>query len=335
MKTSIFVLLSATVLVMIQACSGSAKKPTLNYNPNTITVSGLSSGGYMATQYQIAHSDKVTGAAILAAGPYFCAQGSLGTALARCVTKTDSEIDLSMLSEQLDFYANSSSIAPLSYLADHHIWLMHGTNDKTVNRLAADALFTQYSQYVEAENIVYINDKPFGHQFPTLDQGTMCGVSDSPFIGACNYDAAGELLTHILDKPLAPKATALSSKVMAFNQIEHGGEAANGLAEEGFIYIPSSCKSGEKCDLHVSFHGCNQSTEFIGQDYVEHIGLNEWADTNNLIILYPQTKRSMFAPLNPQGCWDWWGYSDKEYATNKGTQIQAIEAMINSFTSTH
>ena len=335
MQTSPSVLLSAIALVMIQACSGAAQHPTLNYDPNAITVSGLSSGGYMATQYQIAHSDKVTGAAILAAGPYFCAQGSIGTALARCVTKTESDIDLSLLSEQLDLYATSASIAPLSHLAEHHVWLMHGTNDTTVNRPAVDALFAQYSQYVEAENIVYINDKPFGHQFPTVDQGTLCGVSDSPFIGACDYDAAGELLTHILDKPLAPKATTLSSEVIAFNQITHGTEAAAGLAEEGFIYIPSSCQSGEQCALHVSFHGCNQSTEFIGQDYIEHTGLNEWADTNNLIVLYPQTKSSMFAPLNPQGCWDWWGYSDKAYATNKGTQIRAIEAMINSFTSKH
>lgn len=331
----ISLLISATLLIMIQACSSSPNKLKLNYDPNNITVSGLSSGGYMASQYQIAHSDKVKGAAILSAGPYFCAQGSIGTALARCVTKTDSEINLSLLTEQINLYAANSSIAPLSHLENHKIWLMHGIKDKTVNRPAVDALFKQYSQYVNAENIIYINDKAFGHQFPTVDKGTECGVSDSPYIGACNYDAAGKLLSHLLDKPLVSKATELTGKIMPFNQSEHAGDDVEGLAEEGFIYIPSACQLGEKCELHVSFHGCNQSTEFIGQTYIELTGLNEWADTNNIIILYPQTKSSMFAPLNPQGCWDWWGYSNKLYATKKGAQIRAIENMINSLTSNH
>ena len=33
-------------------------------------------------------------------------------------------------------------------------------------------------------------------------------------------------------------------------------------------------------------------------------------------------------PLNPEGCWDWWGYSGADYTVRSGVQIQAIAAMI-------
>jgi poly(3-hydroxybutyrate) depolymerase len=43
-----------------------------------VTVSGISSGGYMAVQFQVAFSKLVKGAGILAAGPYDCAEGASG-----------------------------------------------------------------------------------------------------------------------------------------------------------------------------------------------------------------------------------------------------------------
>ena len=51
----------------------------------------------------------------------------------------------------------------------------------------------------------------------------------------------------------------------------------------------------------------------------------EWADSNNLIVLYPQAESTA---LNPFGCWDWWGYTGDGYATRTGTQMTAIRAMI-------
>jgi hypothetical protein len=42
-----------------------------------------------------------------------------------------------------------------------------------------------------------------------------------------------------------------------------------------------------------------------------------------MVILYPQAKKSTLAPSNPNGCFDWWGYSDSaiskgNYVTKKG-----------------
>ena len=46
----------------------------LGLDRGTVTVSGLSSGGFFAHQFHVAHSDLVTGAGILAGGPYGCVE---------------------------------------------------------------------------------------------------------------------------------------------------------------------------------------------------------------------------------------------------------------------
>jgi len=45
-------------------------------------------------------------------------------------------------------------------------------------------------------------------------------------------------------------------------------------------------------------------------------------------VLFPQVEPS-FQPLNPNGCWDWWGYTGLDYATKSGTQIRAVKAMLD------
>jgi poly(3-hydroxybutyrate) depolymerase len=62
--------------------------PVLNVNIGETSVSGLSSGGFMAVQFQIAHSSIVKGAGIVAGGPYFCAQNSVITATTLCSCTT-------------------------------------------------------------------------------------------------------------------------------------------------------------------------------------------------------------------------------------------------------
>ena len=61
----------------------------------------------------------------------------------------------------------------------------------------------------------------------------------------------------------------------------------------------------------------------IGDEFPELANLDTYADTNNLVILYPQAIASLI-PYNPEGCWDWWGYSDIDYLDKDAPQIQAI-----------
>ena len=70
--------------------------------------------------------------------------------------------------------------------------------------------------------------------------------------------------------------------------------------------------------LHVVLHGCEQSAEVLHDEFYKHIGINEWADSNNIVVLYPQARTistkgfshkritDAFA-INPAGCWNWFG----------------------------
>ena len=52
--------------------------PVLNIDRNRVSVSGISSGGFMAHQFHVAHGDHLAGAGIIAGGPYECAMTASG-----------------------------------------------------------------------------------------------------------------------------------------------------------------------------------------------------------------------------------------------------------------
>ncbi len=293
-----------------------------------IAVSGLSSGGYMANQFHLAHSKWVDKVGIIAAGPYYCANNSIKEALEKCVTKRSIDIDKN-LTIQAELYSKNAEIDPLEEVSNSKVWILRGKKDKTIASEVTDALFTQYQNWLGQEQLRYINDRPFGHNFPTLENGKECEESTSPFIGNCNYDAAGEML-NFLYGPLLPRTSQATGELISVDQQQLGGSAAKSLAKEGYVYIPKTCQQGEICQVHINFHGCQQNQETIGLTYITENGLNNWADSNQLVIVYPQTKNSMFMPLNPKGCWDWWGYTGSAYATKAGSQIMAVKNIVNS-----
>ncbi|PKG96696.1 PHB depolymerase family esterase [Paraglaciecola sp. MB-3u-78] len=325
MKNLIILLLSCLLMN-----SGQLAAKKLNLDLTKIGVSGLSSGGFMANQFHISHSDWVDKVGIIAAGPYYCAQNSIKTALAQCVNKSTDATNQS-LTQQAEVYENQHKIANLDYLKNSKVWLIRGTKDTKIHENVTQALHEQYLMWIDPKNVEYVNQQPFAHHFPTLAFGSKCDVSEPPFVGNCDYDAAGNML-NFLHTDLQPRNTLPQGKLVSINQQSLGGEQATSLAEQGFMYIPKTCQAGESCQLHISFHGCQQNAETVGKQFVENNGLNNWADTNHLVVLYPQTKNSMFMPLNPQGCWDWWGYTDSEYATKNGQQIQAVKQIAESLT---
>ena len=74
----------------------------------------------------------------------------------------------------------------------------------------------------------------------------------------------------------------------------------------------------------MAFHGGKQGGETdlpFGNIYAEYAGYNEWAKLNAIVVLYPQIQDTTFGPVNPEGCWDWWGYTDANYPNQSGRQI--------------
>lgn len=98
--------------------------------------------------------------------------------------------------------------------------------------------------------------------------------------------------------------------------------------------MPTVCtQANAHCKVHVAIHGCGQSAQSVGDKFVTDTGYNEWADTNQLLILYPQVNKSVI-PYNPSGCWDWWGYTGADYATKSSVQMTAILGMVKRLTQT-
>ena len=117
---------------------------------------------------------------------------------------------------------------------------------------------------------------------------------------------------------------------------------ANGMDTTGYLYVPANCASGGTvCKVHVALHGCLQSHGSIGTEFINNTGYNRWADTNNIIVLYPQAiadNTSHTTPgngslSNPNGCWDWVGWYGSNFDEKPGVQMTAIVAMVNKITS--
>ncbi len=128
------------------------------------------------------------------------------------------------------------------------------------------------------ESIVYVGDVEATHGFPTLDTGAGCNEMESPYLNACNYDAAGELLG-ALHGELEARVDATGE----LREISQPGADDATMLDNALLYVPESCSAGEACGLHVALHGCLQSTDYIGNAYAAGAGYNEWAEANRLL----------------------------------------------------
>jgi poly(3-hydroxybutyrate) depolymerase len=263
--------------------------PRLKAEARGVTVSGLSSGGSMAVQMHVAHSASVSGAGIFAGAPYYCAQASLATALYNCMTPGS--------------WTPVPAAAQMKSRAEQFEkarWIDPLANLKGApvwlfsgaeDRTVLPAVVRELRRFYELQQakVVLLDNQPVGHALPR--------------------EMVGEMLKHLLGVLHAP-STATQGKLLAVDQ--------------AYLFVPKDCESGG-CRVHVAFHGCGQA----GESFAREAGYNSWADTNRLVVLYPQVGKS-YSPLafNPYGCWDWWGYTGANYATRDGAQVKAVKAML-------
>jgi poly(3-hydroxybutyrate) depolymerase len=339
----LFRVLALTVLVLGSSChSRPAGLPALGADLSRTSVSGLSSGGYMAGQFHLAHSKTVTGAAILAAGPFGCAESpgaeafpyfpaaiayNLAQALSGCMASSSSSADVldsKKLLRRAAALAEEGKIDPLSNLQRSKVYLYLGGGDHTVARAVVEAARDFYlAAGVPAANIEFVFNRRGGHAFLTAGRGEACEKSDPPFVNDCNYDQAGTILG-LFYGPLAPKGAAKDGNFITFAQSDYAPSRA-ALAEEGSAYVPAACRAQPRCRVHIVFHSCKQSQAEVGGAVIRDTGFADWAETNNLVVLFPQVAAST---LNPLSCWDWWGYTGLGFLTRTAPQIKAVEAML-------
>jgi hypothetical protein len=114
-----------------------------------------------------------------------------------------------------------------------------------------------------------------------------------------------------------------------------------GMAATGWVYVPANCAGGAVCKLHVALHGCKQDAASIGDKFIKNTGYTRWADSNSIIVLFPQAKvdNTVHATAasgtlsNANGCFDWIGWYGNNFAQRGGTQMAAIKAMVDRVSS--
>jgi len=319
-----FVLASA--LLAAASAQAAVPLPALTIDPNEVSVSGLSAGGFMAVQMHVAYSATFKrGAGVVAGGPFYCAEGSVVNATGRCMTHSTT-IPVASLVSTTNSWAGSGLIDPVSNLNTSKVYLFSGTSDNTVKQAVMNDLKTYYASFVPAANTAYKNTIGAGHAMVTDDYGSACSTTAAPYINNCGFDLAGEMLKHIHGALNARNNGTLSG---SFSEFDQGAfVSGHGMATTGWVYVPATCASGATCKLHVVLHGCKQNTSDVAQQYVRNTGYNRWADSNDMVVLYPQTGAGA-----TNSCWDWWGYDSANYSKKSGPQMAAIKAMVTQLAS--
>ena len=327
-----FLLLAACLAAPAQAAP---PLPDLQADPARTSVSGLSSGGFMAAQYAVAFSASTFGVGVIAGGPYLCTEVTLGGILS-CMKGTP---DGAASFRAAQAAAARGAIDPVAALATSRVYLFSGRNDPTVLPAVVEAVRTFYREAGTPDAAVKaVTDLPAGHAFLSPSFGSACGVTESPYITRCvtaegtAYDQPAALLTHLYG-PLRPAAETVPAP-LPFDQTAFGPTDRTGLAEIGYLYLPDACRAdaGRGCAVHVVFHGCRQSATAVGDAVYAKVGYNRWAESNRIIVLYPQVVPTESA-VNPRGCWDWWGYSQADFAIRSAPQMAAIRAMVERLTA--
>ena len=319
-------LLLAALLITGSAIAGDST-PKLNIDKNRVTTSGISAGAHMAHQLHIAYSDLFSGAGIVSGGPYNCADNSLLTAMKRCMENTDKPLPVADIAAGIRADAEAGKLANPDNLANDRVWLFHGTNDTTISAQVHDATAVLYAEFIPSGQIQQVDNIAAGHIFPAKDHGNACNEMLPPFVGDCDYDAAGILLQY-----LYPGLTAPEDQVnTALMEVTLPGANEADLMETAYLFIPPACAAGDtSCALHLVLHGCAMSAEVVGTDFIEQSGYLPWAEANDIVLAFPQVEKSLMAPLNPHGCWDWWGYTGADYRWRNGKQMVVLTDWIKN-----
>ena len=332
----------AALLICLLAAlpAGAQSLPALNAPITESSMSGFDAGGYMAGQFAMAWASQMKGIGIVGAGPFGCALDEpppLYRGLPSGPCAEGPPPFRTRLFTNAEALIDHAALDPLNYVRQQKIFVFHGSADKTLGRDVAEAGVEMWQHLLGPEragNLFYQGGIPAGHAMVTDGQNAAgCAASLPPFVAACGYDLAGNILRHIYGV-LAPagQPVALQSFEQARYTAPYSARSI-GFADNGLAYIPAACAKGAPCRVHVVLHGCLQDAARVGPSFATEAGYNGIAEANNIIVLYPQTTATdgdRFSPINPAGCWDWWGHAARgnDYLTRNGRQITALHNML-------
>jgi poly(3-hydroxybutyrate) depolymerase len=325
---------AVAALALITPVQAAERLPALAARGDRVTVSGLSSGAYMAVQLAVAYSARVSGVGVFAGGPYYCVGINPARAEGVCMQGDPGAEGSIRDAERL---ASLRLIDPTTNLRSMRAWLLAGEADRKVVASVVQANHAFFAHYHPAGAQFRI-EPGLGHGLPTPAQGVACDASASPFINRCGVERVGQMLAAL--QPGVAARSGATGRVLSFEQREFvpGWSrwwSLSSLDRLGFVFVPRQCEQSTRCHVHVALHGCRQGASAIGDAFVRESGYNAWAAAHDTIVLYPQAQASeptllaWWLPFNPNGCWDWWGYTGTDYAVKSAVQARSIMAMVD------
>ena len=240
---------AASAAILFGGALAADPLPKFNVDRSQTSVSGLSSGAFMAVQLHTAYSADLMGAGVVAGGPYNCAYVNLG-GIGTCMKGVPIG---SASAAAAEGFAVLEEIDSTENLRRSRVYIFSGTKDTVVVPAVVEATYSYYKAVgVPYSNIQYVHNVPAGHAFIVPSWGGDCGANDSPYINHCTvdgapYDQAGAILTHIYGSLNTP-ATTPAGRLVSFEQNPFGDF---GMGDKGFLYVPPSCDNGETCRIHV------------------------------------------------------------------------------------
>ena len=203
--------------------------------------------------------------------------------------------------------------------------------------------------------------QPTGPRYPGEPEwGAACGGRGKgkgkgpwSYIEACDYDGAGGVLRHMYgdskydqDGLKQPTGPAKPENLLVFDQsafwinASHPELKSPNLPADGSAgtsafaraYVPANCRkqAGKApCRMHLYHHGCGGPW---GSDFyngvTHHAGFNEWAEANDLVIVYPVMSTWGVTGQTHGGCWDGYAQTGSDYGLKSGAQISVVHNMI-------
>ena len=336
----------------------------LNADVGQSTVSGLSSGAFMTVQLHLAHSSTFIGAGIIAGGPFRCAESFRAAAaiaedawtlnaLYVCMNPLIPQAapDPARLAQIARETAARGQIDPVDQLREQKLYIFTGSADKVVDSSVVRTTREFYRLLgVPDDAIRFEQGLPAGHSIITDNpEDNPLDANRPPYLNNGGFMQSQRILEHLYG-PLKPPVERLSGRIVRFDQTEFfDSDPRASMSEFAYAYVPKAVEDGASCRVHIALHGCKQGYDYVnfvngkpdlensvpyGNRYYTTTGYNEIADANNLVILYPQAQGTDNPDTqNPDGCWDWWGYTaenpeNPDYYSKNAIQIRAIHRML-------
>jgi len=310
--------------------------PTIpSVDPNSITLGGFSSGSSFSTQFHVAYSTIIKGVGL------FCGFPELTSLQTNDAATGGESISVDQLVQDTLSLESQNGIDSTENLANSKIFIVHGTKDEVVDPEYAPKVVAYYKKFaVSSSQIVAKLNIEASHAVVSNRRGAACGEMNYPtFIENCQEDTVKEMFQHLYPNIVGPGNDGeLSSTLKSFNQVEFfDNHGSSSMSETGYYYVPASCNdNGNSCYFHVFFHGCAMSADNIGTEFIENSGLLEMSEANNIVLLFPQIKKSNWFSNNPHGCWNQLGYMNDlhngAYARKDAVQMKGIFKMLNRIT---